>query len=149
MTEGITITAAQVQKGDKIRVTVPRKADEDRELVITYTGTAHLLGRYSGDHWETEKGWLLYTASDGAVIELLDRPKPVIKLPTNTYAQVTYERSRHSGGKRFAVLTPSGDWKAYDKDGEWMDTKGPTAMHELVNSAQVSNVEVIFEGVAK
>ena len=135
-----TITAAEVRKGDKIRVTVPRRPDEDREAAVVYTGVAHS----ESGHWETEKGWLLYTGSDNAVIELLDRP-----VPTLPYAIVKYVFCIGFGDEsRTAVRDDKGTWRAYDDKGRISNIR-----HSDKDFAKLmtenKGFEVVFGGVGK
>jgi hypothetical protein len=141
------ITAAEIQKGDLIRVTRD-ETTEDRKGSIIHEGVAAVRETdYKGQTvWRTEKRNNLWVHEDGVVIELLDRPKPKIVLPTGKHAQVTY--SRAYSGDRLAVLTPKGLWKCYDLDGEWKDTQDHKRMEELLNNhRQIANVKVLFEGV--
>jgi hypothetical protein len=137
------ITAADVLEGDKIKATFTNGT-----RTASYEGVAnHFDTSHCGKpRWRTADGYALFTDL-ADVIELLDRPKPKIEIPTNTFAQVTYSRN---GAERFAVLTPQGGWKAYNRMGDWQDTKSPEAMTRLANeSDQVTDFKVVFEGVAK
>lgn len=142
------ITASEVQKGDHIKVTYPVSTHDDRTLSQTYGGVAHEASKYGNvPTWRTEGGGCLYTHETNAVIELLDRPKPKIEIPTNTFAQVTYKRH---GSERFAVLTPREGWKVYDGKGDWHDDQTHGGMTYVANeNPQVTDFKVVFEGVAK
>lgn len=134
-----TLTQDQVREGDKLRVTYPYgDTTVIREGVVTGKS-------YSA--WRTAEGKPLGTDQEYAVIELLDRPKPPIELPTGDFAVVTYTRGNYT--KRHAVLSPNGEWKCYDTDGDYADTQSPESLAGLLNGPKVSEAKVIFKGVSK
>lgn len=143
------INAAEVQEGDKIAVVVPGRYT-DREHVTTYTGVAHHTESREGKvKWYTKADWSLFTNDDNAVIELLDRPKPKIELPTGEYAVVSYQREDDWDSERIAVRAPGGFWSTYDSSGNNKDAARITSNLERIINEHGTDFKVLFEGVAK
>lgn len=133
------ITQDQVREGDKLRVTYPYG-----DTTVTREGVT--TGK-SYNSWRTATGKPLGTDQPDVVIELLDRPKPPVEVPTGDYAVVTYTRGNYT--KRHAVLSPNGEWKCYDTDGDYADTQSPENFAKLLNGTKVTEAKVIFKGVSK
>jgi len=147
------ITADQIQQGDKIRVTT-----NHGDRIDSATGVAHNLRKSpSGKHrWFTADDWSLWTGADDAVIELLDRPKPKITVPSGRGAVVTYMYGWVADGeleKRTVVRDSSekGGWIAYDESGYRMNGfySDQHFAQCLSESDSMHDVKVLFEGVAK
>jgi hypothetical protein len=139
------ITAADVQQGDRIKVTLPAEVDNDRKYTRVYEGVAHSNGAGA---WRTENRWNLYAHEDGAVIELLERPEPPLLVPTGTNAIVQYDVSSFDPGnpKRTAIRDAEGKWTAYDSEGDQMDTHyGDEEFSRFLKTGEHTN-EVVFGG---
>lgn len=138
-----TITAAEVQQGDKIRVTC---IDGDR------TNTAEGVADYSKQNgesprWYTAGGWTLWTGLIDARIELLDRPNPLPVLP-NAVVQYTVDFDVDAP-QRTAVRQEDGTWTAYDPEGircdKHLSNKG---FHGWLTDNSL-DFDIVFGGVAK
>lgn len=150
VTLNTVINASQVQEGDKIRVTT-----QDGDRTNTYTGVANNFKLSDVDgtrRWFTKGNWTLWTADDSAVIELLDRPGPV--LPNKSLAIVHYQYTPFAGQpaqKRTAVRDADGAWTAYDDDGFRMNgflSDADFSAH-MRDHSSASDLVVAFGGVAK
>ena len=147
----IVIDAVQVREGDKIRVTT-----QDGDRTNTATGVAHHLRKSpSGYHrWFTAEDWSLWTGTDGAVIELLDRPKPKIAVPSLPHAIVTYQHGwdgYEEKENRTAVRSGDGSWVSYDDNGRRMNgfVSDEYFSTRLSESEAMHDLKVVFGGVAK
>ena len=142
------IDASQVQEGDKIRVTTQ---DGDRTNTLTGVANHYKADRFEGNRrWFTADDWTLGTGEDSAVIELLDRPKPKVKVPTGKNAVVKYVGRNGHGDplNRTAVRVADGAWESYDDGGcRTLTTYTDEAFAEIM--ATKEDYKVIFEGVAK
>lgn len=146
------IKASEVQQGDKIAVTLTEDS-EDRKRTTTYTGVA---AQFTFDKWRTPEGWQLYTERENAVIELLDRPKPNIEVPTGIGAVVEYQRFGDDTleGRRVATLTAGGKWRTYGEEyfGGLQQTREVKVTEEYLTAllndpSRTSDFKVLFEGV--
>lgn len=142
------IKANEVQQGDRIKVTRTDQ-DGDRKTVRIFEGVAHTYEEYL-DAWRTAESWNLFTGYDGAVIELLDRPKPKVKLPTGVGATIVYNKPKDRfEQRRVAVLDDKGRWQSHRPNGEWRDGRSSEALVEWFQHGDAADLKVIFEGVAK
>lgn len=147
------ITAAEIQKGDLIRVT--RTFQEgDRKTLRVYEGVAfrHDKDSLYGATWRTEQVWNLYTREDNAnaVIELLDRPEPKIDVPTGNGAVVKYVGRNGFGSplNRTAIRDGHGTWAHYD-DAGMRTLTSDSDDHFADRMSNKEDFTVIFAGVAK
>lgn len=148
MTQNI-ITADQIQKGDLIRVTLLTK-DGGRKRTEVYEGVAATLdpATHKRRVWRTADDWNLYVHVEGAVVELLERPKPPIVLPTGEHAVVTYRRTKGGQPFRHAYRLPSGEWAIYYEEGTRKDTnETPLSLARIIDNYG-TDFKVIFEGVS-
>ena len=140
------IDASQVQEGDKIRVTT-----QDGDRLNTATGVANHFKQFgeSGKRWYTKDDWSLWTGTEGAVIELLDRPSPSV--PNKNLAIVQYQYTAYKGATpqdRTAVRAAHGRWTVYDIDGRManlFDSDESFAKYLGKNG----DFDIVFGGVAK
>lgn len=139
------ITADQIQQGDKIRVTRVEQ-DGDRKSTRIYEGVAHEFDPGFG-FWRTEETWNLFTDRRNSVIELLDRPKPKIVLPTGEHAVIQYRRGSTLWTGRFDGQT----WHLSGNGNQW--TFYPLELSDMLNESDSfgprTDYKALFEGVAK
>jgi hypothetical protein len=148
VTRGTIITPAEIREGDRIKVTV---VDGDR--INTHEGVANhfkLSGVDRKRRWFTADDWTLWTAGDGAVIELLDRPEPKIVLPSKNLAIVHYQYTPYTGATpdaRTAVRDAQGKWTAYGSDGFRMNCfVSDDDFSEYLGSDYANELVVAFGG---
>jgi hypothetical protein len=139
------ITAADVQQGDKIKVTV---TSGDR--TTSYEGVADHHDNYRENRrWRTPEDSALWTDLVGAVIELLDRPKPKIELPTGIGATITYTKVKDSYEPKRVAVFNGRTWTSHYPNGEWRDGRNSEALAEWFEHGDAAGLKVLFEGVAK
>lgn len=142
------IKASDVQEGDLIRVTT---VDVDR--TNSFQGIAdHTKPSTSGRvtyRWFTADDWTLWTSAEGAVIELLDRPKPKLTVPTLPNAVVKYKFDAWRPEDRFAVRDEAGKWVCYDAEGGQRNKRSSDEDLQAMLLEDDPNFEVLFAGVAK
>lgn len=139
------ITAAEIQKGDLIRVTRDQTT-EDRKASIVHEGVA---AEFTFDEWCTANGWQLYANERNAVIELLDRPEPPLpSVPTLPHAVVKYTFA-FDGTQRTAVRNKNGQWTCYDDGGAWRNERDGDEGFARMLQREDPNFQIVFEGVAK
>lgn len=142
------IQVSEIQKGDLIKVKYTfGSLKVTREDIAEYRDAAGM--------WRNVDGHALGTSyGDMTSIELVDRPAPVIELPTGQHAVISYVRINPPagmvGGQRYATLL----------QGEWTLSNGsvsptPSVMseslmtHHVNNTVVVSDFTVLFAGIAK
>lgn len=140
------ITADQIQQGDRIKVTTD-ESGEHRKVLYSYEGVA---ARQDGEVWRTECGGNLWVHERGAVIELLDRPKPKIVLPTGEHAVIQYRRGTLLWTGRFNGK----NWKLKNDCMNFVHIFSASELTDMLNDGDKPFVprtgyKVLFEGVAK
>jgi hypothetical protein len=138
------ITASEIQQGDKIKVTITDKSYEDRPTSRVYEGVAHSSAT---GVWRTEGDWNLYAHEPRAVIELLDRPKPKLTVPTLPNAVIKYTFAESE--PRFAVRDAVGKWVCYDAEGLHRNIRHSDEDFQALLLEDSPEFEVVFAGVAK
>lgn len=141
------ITADQIQQGDTIRVTRVEQ-DGDRKSTRIYEAVAHEFDALYGV-WRTEESWNLFTDRRNIVIELLDRPKPKLTVPTLPNAVVKYVFDCGRTEDRFAVRDAEGKWTCYGADGGPRNKRGSDEDFQAMMLREDPNFKVLFAGVAK
>jgi len=138
------ITAKEIREGDKIRVTT---VDGDRHN--SFEGVANHYQRSAGTpnrRWFTAEDWTLWTGDESAVIELLDRPKPKIKLPTGKHAVIQYRLRSNVWTATFNGL----EWTLSEESfPQYPQTRTVGQLTEMLNSGERTDYKVLFEGVAE
>lgn len=152
------ITVADIQVGDKIKVT-----HQSGQVKCTYTGVADSVYYGVAPSWYTADSESLGTHVFGAVIELLDRPelsKVRIEPPTGQGAVIEYQRSINGQNYRRVASFIHGAWRVsgasystlalrpcplegtteFDFSNAWM-------RDHLNDDKLTSNFKVLFEGV--
>jgi predicted RNA-binding protein len=141
------ITAAEVRKGDRIKV---KFVVED--TTITREGVVHgIVTTLAEDfHFSSEKGYSLGPTSN-STIYLLERPKPVNPLPIKEGGVVQYTVDFDDEfPDRTAIRTKDGWWKSYNNVGElnYAAESNEEFYTYLTNSLQC-DFDIIFQGVSK